>query len=344
MSQTTTLCEFLENTGAELRIYDMGRRVCEISRDDFLRFERTETAYPLPMQQKAWFALVQLRPHVSKEPLIWFLCFDLDEQGKLVLATRDYFIHRFVELASDNKQETDLDAALQDNPFTFKPREDKLANLNAVVNRDLGMPASQYFDHAKDYFGGKLGWEQWNFIGYQGIADLAARKSDPHICRLLSEAIEHLPDEPLHALCQCLENHQVGELLGNALQVRLARALSSESPSPALLAALLRGLSRAEPERIGEATREVLAHPAATNPEILAAVGGRAWEALLQKPVARAYLERLASEDVPQDVFNHCLGDLLRQPALQAQILAELRAEDRPEAVARAFQKMLGTQ
>ncbi len=339
---TPTLCGFLEDTGAQVRIYDMGRRVCEIARDDFERFEHTEIPYPLPMQQKAWFALVQLRPEISEEPTIWFLRFDLDEQGKLILATRDYFIQRFLELANEGADKLDLGTALEDNPFTFKPREDRMANLNALLGRALGRPPSQYFVHAQEYFSGKLGWDQWNFIGYQGIADLAVRQAEPQITRLLSEAIPQLPKEPLIALCQCLENQTQAAPLGEALLARLHQALQLSKSEPYLIAALIRGLSRANAETRGQAVDLVLAHDCSHDPEVLAAIGGRAWESLLEPATLRAYIERLASEEVGQDIFNQCLADLMRLPGFRDGVLAELRSPARSERVALAFQSMLG--
>ena len=341
MTQSITLCEFLENTGAQLRIYDMGRRIVEIPRDDFLAFENTSIPYPQPMQQKAWFALVQRRKADAGEPVIWFLRLGLDEQAKLEQATRDYFIHRFVELAGATQGDTDLASALNDNPFTFKPREDKLANLNAVVKRDLGEAPSQYFEHARDYFAGKLGWDQWKFVGYQGIADLAARHSKPQVLRLLTEAVPKLPDEPLVALCQCLENHPLADDLGEALRERLASAVNRGDTPPSLLAGLLRGLSQASPRLLKAALSDVLGHPAANDAEVVAAIGGRAWEALQDERLARAYLERLASPAVGQDIFNHCVADLLHMPQLQENVLQVLRSPQRSQRLADAFQALL---
>ena len=338
---TSTLCGFLEDTGAQVRIFDMGRRVCEITRDDFVRFENTEMPYPLPMQQKAWFALAQMRPDIS-EPTIWFLRFDLDEQGKLILATRDYFIQRFLELANEGADKQDLATALEDNPFTFKPREDKMANLNALLGRELGRPPSQYFLHAREYFSGKLGWDQWNFIGYQGIADLAARQAEPQISRLLRDAIPQLPNEPLIALCQCIENQALADQLGEALLARLDQALQLSDIEPYLVAALIRGLSRANAQTRGQAVGLVLAHDCSEDPEILAAIGGRAWESLREPATLHAYIERLASQGVGQDIFNHCLADLMRLPGFRDGVLAELRSPARSQRVALAFQNMLG--
>ena len=42
-----------------------------------------------------------------------------------------------------------------------------------------------------------------------------------------------------------------------------------------------------------------------------------AWEALQRPEVARAYLQRLASEGVEQTIFDHCVSDLLRLPGLR---------------------------
>lgn len=341
MSTGTTLTDFLEDTGARLRFYDMGRRVTPIPRADFLAFERNEAPYPYPLQQKAWFAVVQERPQHLSEPVIWFLRFDLDEQAKLVLATRDYLIHRFVEIASEAPGETEFGEAMRDNPYAFAPREDKMANLHAQVHRDLGLGASQYFAHARAYLSGKPGWEQWNFVAYQGLADIAARQDEPEIIALLESALPQLPQEPLVALCQCLENHVPGKEIANALRQRLERALEDPDTQPVLLAALLRGQSQAEPRQLADTVLSLLRDPRATDLEALAAIGGRAWEVLAQPEVAKAYLETLASAPVAPNVFDHCVADLLRLPTLQPHILAVLRAPDRSERLANAFQAML---
>ena len=88
-------------------------------------------------------------------------------------------------------------------------------------------------------------------------------------------------------------------------------------------------------------TTQILQHDISTDPEVLAAIGGRAWETLDDPAILRSYIERLASEPVAQDIFNHCLADLMRMPGLREGILRLLRAPDRSEQVAQAFQKMI---
>ena len=340
MNASLTLTEFLENTGATLDFYDVGRRVSAISRDDFLAFEKTELSYPFPLQKKAWLAVLQQRPTSLSEPVIWFIRFDLDEQGKLVQATRDYFLHRFVELAAEaaDGKTSDLGAALEDNPYVFKPRDDKLANLNAQLGLHLNRGPSQYFEHAKAYFSGAVGWDQWAFVGFQGIADLAARISDNEIADLITQSIPHLPNEPLVALCQCLENQALPDELAKSLTTKL----DSESIDAAVLAALVRGLSQAPQSYRDLAIRKALSTAFATDPEILAAIGGRAWEAMQSPEIALEYLETLANKKVDQAIFNHCISDLLRISTLQQPLLAVMRDPKRSDQLAHAFQAMLG--
>lgn len=338
--KTLTLTSFLENTGAQLSFYDVGRRIEVIDRYKFEQFENTATSYPYPMQGKAWIALVQQRPQDLSEPLIWFLRFDLDEQSKLIQATRDYFIHRFIELAKEKPKNADLSKALEDNPFTFKPREDKLANLHALLGRTLERPPSQFFTHACDYFSGTAGWDQWQFVGFQGIAELAARIDQRSTEEQLTKALPQLPDEPLSALCQCLENHPLPNPLAAAVAKRIDTALDANEP-PVLIANLLRALAKADESLRTNALQRVLEHPSASDPEILAAIGGRLWETLHTPWVARAYLQTLAEQAVDQTIFNHCLSDLLRLPNLQQPLLEQLRDPNRTPEVAAAFGRML---
>jgi hypothetical protein len=340
MTESLTLTEFLENTDASLRFYDVGRRVSPISRDDFLAFEKTELSYPFPLQKKAWLAILQQRPTSLTEPVIWFIQFDLDEQGKLIQATRDYFLHRFIELATEaaDGNTSDLGAALEDNPYVFKPREDKLANLNAQIGVLLKREPSQYFEHAKAYFSGAVGWDQWAFVGYQGIADLAARIKDNEIADLITQAIPHLPNEPLVALCQCLEN----QILPDTLAIILSTKLERKIENVAVLAALIRGLSQAARKIRDTAIQKALSTKHAADPEVLAAIGGRAWEAMQNPEIALIYLETLASNKVDQSIFNHCISDLLRISTLQQPLLTIMRDPKRSDRLAQAFQSMLG--
>lgn len=335
-----TLYEFLEQTGARVRGYDLGRRIGPIARDEFVAFERATAPYPRPMQRQAWFGLVQVAAAPSAEPLIWFLRLDLDEQGLLVQAGRDYLLGRLLESAQADSRGADPQVFLQDNPYAFTPREDRMALFNALLRADLGLPPSRFYAHALDYFHGRPGWSQWGFVGYQGIADVACRHHDEP----LSSALAQLPPEPLVVLCHCLESRAVSPALGDALIDRLRRAAAEQSSDIALLAALLRGLAGSVRQaRVAQAMVELLQLPLARHIEVLAAISGRAWELLLAPGHLRLFLERLAENPHGQPAFEHCVADLLSLPALAPSVRNAMRDADQSAAVRTAFERMLPT-
>ncbi|MEJ1341617.1 MAG: DUF3549 family protein [Candidatus Sedimenticola sp. (ex Thyasira tokunagai)] len=353
MSSISTITEFLESTGIQLFPFDIGRRISPLGRDSFLRFEKTEEAYPFPLQRQAWFALVCHREQIGIEPFIWFLRFPLDEQGKLLQATRDDFMHRLMDRLGEKLQESDeqqqqsMDNALKDNPYTFKPREERMALFHAQVSRLLKKPPSDFYSHAQEYFAGELGWEQWAFVGYQGIADIAVRFAEGENAKLLNRAIDEAPLQPLEALCHCLESESIPTLLAQALIARTSNELENESPDPALLTATVRGISNAtDPVLRDQLITSVLKHPCSANIEILAAVSGRAWEALKSQEVATLYLERLAENDSGQEAFSHSLVDLLFLPEMRDSLLQAMRNPQRSgnlsTAIGNFFQSVNG--
>lgn len=346
MTEATSLFEFLEAAGAQLRIYDMGRRVSEIPRDTFLRFESTEIPYPQPLKGQAWFGISMLDQEKSAEPVIWFLRLPLDEQGKLVLAVRDYFLSRLMEVAilqqGKKRKEKAIEDAFKDNPHIFKPREDRMAVFHAKLTRDLGRAASRYYEHAQQYFSGAIGWDQWEFVGLQGIADLAARWQQSDNLRVLTAAIHQLPQQPLIALCHCLENEPIPLPLSDELLHKLDTELAKSSPRLALVTALLRGLSDSvsQQHRRGMIER-VLASHLGHHIEVLAAISGRAWEELELPDLTSRYLEALARCDEGQAAFNECLRDLLAIPGLREPVLSAIRNPARSDRLAEAFASML---
>ena len=341
-SPINTITEFMESTGTKLRVFDMGRRISKISRDSFLQFEQCQLPYPYPIQQQAWFALLFQDNNKKVEPFIWFLRFPLDEQGKLLLATRDDFMHRLMERIGENlqaaKEGNQLDAALKDNPYTFKPRDDRLAVFHAKASLIFKHPPSQYFEHAKSYFSGELGWDQWSFVGYQGIAELAARQDDTDINRIVVTAIPYLPDQPLEALCHCLENEPVNMEINAALNTRMDDLLLQPEPNSLLIAACLRGIASSQSKNLKQAQlTAMLQHKYATSPDILAAISGRLWEALLDDNLRMLYLEKLAINTSGQDFFNQCLSDLMFIPGMRQPFLESIRNPNRSSELGAAI-------
>jgi hypothetical protein len=343
MPKPCTLTELLEAAGYRLTFRDMGRRIVELPRDEIVRFERSETAYPLPLQQQAWLGLLLLNDELpATDPLIWFIRLPLDEQGKLVLAARDEFLHRLLESLGDHLQAEvsgeKLQTALEDNPFTFRPKEERMAVLHAKITLQLDQPPSRYYSHARKYFNGEIGWDQWSFLGYQGIADMAIRQSEDGNQQRLAAAIPRLPPATLEALCHCLENEAVSEQIAHALRQRAEQALAGNRPDPQVLSACLRGISQSHSDDLKRLLmEEVLSHDISKRSDILAPIGARAWECLLDDRIRDRYLVRLAENDQGQAFFDVMLSDLLYLPDTRAIMLSSLRSHERPSVLERAI-------
>ena len=337
----STLIQLLEESGVRIRLYDMGRRVNKIERKQFLQFEHAQISWPAPLMRQAWFGML-MESDDTQQIQIWFLHLPLDEQAKLVQPSRDYFLQRLLEAWRYNQQQSNasqLQDALKDNPCTFKPREDRLAVFHAKVSLDLNRKPSRFYLHAMDYFDGKPGWDQWSFVGYQGIADIAARYAQHE--KRIAAALPHLPPEPLIALCHCLENEKVPHCIATPLAQLLQQQLQAIKPDIPQTAALLRALSNSSATSIEHSAIEsVLQHPAlASDIEVLAAISARAWELLLQPKFARMFLHALAGEGIEQQGFDQLMQDLLFIPSVHQPLMETLKQAERNSTVANRFEQ-----
>jgi len=334
-----TLCEFLQQTGARVQFYDMGRRLVEIPGADMLAIERQQQAYPQPFLRNASLGVLfyyEDNNGVSSDQQIWFLKFPLDEQGLLQQAARDDFLRRMVErLAEQTLARHDPDSTQgppdmpEDNPHGFTPREDRMACFHARVARQLGQPTSQFYAHAADYFTGNNGFEQWNFVGLQGIADVATRLDENDNLATLIKAIPQLPITPFAALCSCLENEAIAPALSAALSTRITTALQESDANIAAntIAAAIRGLSHGHDQQtLVSALHRVLDSDSGCNVEVLATIAGRAWQCLEQDDTRRAFLCNLALCDAGQGAFDSIMADLMFMPGLRQPLLDELRS------------------
>ncbi|MCP3662889.1 MAG: DUF3549 family protein [Gammaproteobacteria bacterium] len=347
MEKLKTLIQFLQHDGAEVFCFDLGRRITPVDNSLMLAFERTEQPYPYPLQQQAWFGLLIKTIEPQKEPLIWFLRFPLDEQGKLLQAARDDFMQRLIERLGTNLKALsngkEIESALDENPYSFKPRDERLAIFHANATRLLDTPASKFYDHAREYFNGSTGWDQWSFVGYQGIADVAARVDIDDNQQRLVDALPHLPPRPLEALCHCLENQPISSTMTQSLLDRLQQILDSEGPDSTVIAALLRGVGfSTAPALRDEVVERVLTQPVAAKIEILAAISGRCWESLHAPKLSGLFVEALAGNDGGQNHFDRIIGDLLFIPGMREPLLTALRDPERSDQLREAIGSFFG--
>ncbi|MGV6810589.1 MAG: DUF3549 family protein [bacterium] len=342
-----SISDFLQASGFSYHVYDLGRRVQRISPTLFAEIEQQTIAYPYPLKQTAWLGIIfyqtgenpqhipqntQDTPQkITPQPVIWFLKFPLDEMGLLSLQARDGFLQQLLKHLGENikalhhgEQLTD---ALQESPFAFKPKQERLAMFHALVTQRLDLPPSQYYAHVQAYLQGKLGFEQWAFLGLQGMADLVARLTSKEASsqqsnqRLLSQAINQLPDTPLILFAQLLENVVIDQVLSKALEQRLHQAMAEQAPL-GLIVALLQGLSNSDTPELRYAIWRQLLNTAdyGKQLDVLVVLSGRAWRDLLYDDLLIVYLEQAAQGE--QAHFNALLLDLMALPDMRPAILA----------------------
>jgi len=231
--------------------------------------------------------------------------------------------------------------SLKESPFSFKPREDRLAVFHALATVELKENPSQHYAPTQDYLSEKIGFEQWQFLGLQGIADVIARLDEDDNAATLASALPNLPEVPLDRFMQCLENVRYSGKLGASVAKRIEQEMNAEPKQAALMASLLRALSSSEAksERLRLIT-EVLSSEWRQEVEVLAAISGRAWADLKKDTIMQPFLEAAALQE--QDVFNILLVDLMTIPDMRSKVLVGLRNPERSAALSKRIGSFMG--
>jgi hypothetical protein len=350
--QLSSITDFLRQGDFQFRIFDLGRRVCRVSNQLFEKIENQQAVYPYPFQQSAWLAIVFWDKAKRNEAIIWFLRFPIDELGYLQLASRDAFLQQLFDQLAQNaraqQQGQTLADTLKESPFAFKPNEDRLAVFHAKTNKILGQKASHYYAHTQYYLRGDVGYEQWKFLGLQGIADIIARLDEDNNAAVLAKAIPHIPEQPLSIIANLLEHSEPNKVLSDVLLKKLQQQFEPFSASSdiqasitttqiqaaiPLLAALLHALSNSQIASIRQqAWHLLLQSNLSTEIELLAVLSGRAWQDLRDETLFHTFLEALAHCSPEQ--FFILLVDLMALPNMREPLLKVMRSRERSEQLA----------
>ncbi|ELA9388738.1 DUF3549 family protein [Vibrio parahaemolyticus] len=331
MENIQTLTQLLKNSHCEYQIFDLGRRIKTINSQLFADIEKGLCPYPYPMQRKAHLAIAYWNE--QKQPWIWFLKFELDERGLLKQSDIGNFIKYVVEAMGTRLSEEmseEQQQKLSNNPYTFKPSEDKMAVFHSQVRANLDLPTSQYYEHTQHYFTGGLGWENWQTVGLQGITDIAARLGKEQNAVTLRKALNHLPNEPLYALLGALEHVDLQERLAQRIAEKAQQEIHSTEPDLFLLSALTRALAGAPTEVSLPALEAILQSPRLSHQEVLIGIAGRAWHLLSDAKIAEQFLLRLAQTG-NQTLFNQLFADLVMLPELRMVLLPLLHSSPSEE-------------
>jgi hypothetical protein len=333
MSQISSLSELMKLSNSSYRVYDIGRKIEKLSKTSFEKIERQQLPFPNPLQGHAYLAIAFWQQQ-GAEPFLWFIKLPLDEQGLLNQGARNHFIAIIIEAlgknlaAETNKRQDEL---LKGNPYHFTPPQYKLAALNSILKFELKQNASSHYEHCQLYLSGKLGWQQWQGVGVQGLCDIAARLESDNNASLIAESLNALPLEVLTPLATALEN----QLLPQKLLAAVLKELQQQPEKPRQLA-LLRTLAASCDHPKVSGFIQALLNQQQLSLEILVTIAGRCWLQLKELSVMMSFLEQLIKLEDTQ-AFNSIFQDLIAIPAIRPVMMQAIRQPDRSAALVKAI-------
>ena len=350
MDTIDTISQLLHSSNSQFRVYDIGRKIEKISKEQFEKIELNQIPYPTPLQSHACFAIAFWQKK-SPQPYLWLLKLPLDERGLLNQGARNHFIAIIVEaLGSDLTQDANerQEEILKSNPYLYTPAQYKLAALNSKIRFELKQPPSEHLSLFITYLSDKNDWENWQTVGVQGITDFTVRireniSNQESYSQQLVNALPHLPNEVLLPLCGALENEvfsvELIDALLDLLQTKLKTAKESNKQDEELIQIqqhLLRSLaSNCQHVHVATFINALLAKKKVA-PELLITLSGRCWLALANPKQLMAFLEHLiVCED--KALFNSLFKDLVAIPVIRPIVFQCMRAPERSNGLSQAI-------
>ncbi|WP_404339380.1 DUF3549 family protein [Pseudoalteromonas mariniglutinosa] len=337
--QIATLGQLLDAAGTTWRAFDIGRHITKLDKKQFLAIEQTHQPYPYPLAGHAWLAIQFWDKTASSQPYVWFLKLPLDEQSRLVSASRDHFANMVLEALGTELTGEQADGKLDNNPYVFTPNANKLAAFNAHIKCLLKQPASHYYEHAQRYFSGQLGFEHWQTVALQGIADFALRLSHDDNLANLTTAWPQLPVEVLQPLSAMLEHVELPTTLAQQLLDYGLDAIKQQDTLA--LTAALRSLSSAPAHGLtAQLIDASLASTSNTHSDLLLTIAGRCYRQLENPERLHIFMDCCAHHTEIDTLFVSIFADLVAIPAIRPHLLSLLRLENRSETLARAIGRL----
>ncbi|TYK66360.1 DUF3549 family protein [Colwellia echini] len=344
-----TLSELLKLSGSQYRLYDIGRLVTKLSKEQFEKVELNQLPYPTPVQGHACIAIAFWQKQ-SAQPYLWLLKLPLDERGLLNQAARNHLIAIIVEaLGGDLTQEATKkqEELLSSNPYLFTPAQYKLASLNSKIKVDLKQAPSEYFSVFKQYLtlnlesNQKPDWNNWQHIGVQGITDFVARINQDNHSELLRGALPYLPDEVLSPVCSALENEHYPVALLDVVIAEFSTTLISSattgtSEQQAKSTQLLRALAASSDHPHVKVLVAQLLNKNEVNVELLITLSSRCWQALADNKILICYFEQLLKQN-DLALFSSVFKDLVTLPLVRHVVFECIRSENRSAELAQAI-------
>ena len=321
----------------------MGRRVSKIKVTDFEKFEQAELPYPYPYQQTAWVGILFWNIKNKEQHNIWFIRMPLDERGFINVASRDEFLDMVLSrigerIAAKNSDENELTHALKDNPYVFKPTEENMAAFHSKSKQMLGLSPSAYLTDLITYISTDDAnvLNNWQHLGIQGFTDLAVRQDKPEISKIITRALDKLPEKPFCAICNALENESCSTALMTKISDLVDGIIQANNDNDEAINRVnscIRAFGSYTGSLKHNVVNKILQSNFGTIPSVLIMIAAKCWEALDDEALLKLYLEKLSLNPSGDTLFNALIADQMFLPGRRDKILQIFRNPDRSESL-----------
>ncbi|WP_416305680.1 DUF3549 family protein [Neptunicella sp. SCSIO 80796] len=334
MQDISTISEFLLQAGTQYCVYDLSRGIRPLSTQQFLDIEAAQIPHPFPRQQHGWFALLFNNKQLSGQHYIWFVKLPLDELGKVIDAGRLEFLQIIITALGQQLENAEkANGQLPDNPYSFVPSQQQMADFNSLSRKSLGLAPSQHHAAAQAYFSNPQ-QQDWQQLALQGISDFVVFSSQTMLTNIMNEQLTHLPTQVVVSLFSSLENQTLNKTVTIAI-IDWAKKHNNDNRQVALA---LRALSLSTAETVvSQFISQLLSDQQQTPLELLIVIAGRHWQKLEQDSLLLPFFEQLANANVDEPVFAPLFADLAQIPSLRERVLAILRLPEKSAALADAI-------
>jgi hypothetical protein len=322
-----SLSEFLLHAGTEYRVFDMGRGLRAVEQQPFLELENGSAPVPFPRQGKAWFAVAfwQASHAVSmdaKQQFLWFLSLPIDEESRIVSASRNHFLQLVVEAL---QKDPNLENGLPDNPYVFTPTETQRGQVSAQVYTLFNEDINAQTQSVKAYLSAPGAFDWQKLVAQDIYLSAHAINADLELTQTLILAYNNLSTPFKTTLLKALEVIQLNDTLQQFLIDTFNRI---NVDSDKLL--ILQAIGEATPNiQLQSLVASILSDSANNDIDLLSVIAARHW-AQLSPGILRLFFTACIQLDEKEErdgeLFVGFYKDLVAIPALRQHAIGVLKA------------------
>ncbi|MEP4891491.1 MAG: DUF3549 family protein [Aliiglaciecola sp.] len=331
--EISSISEFLLHAGTDYRVFDMGRTIREIPSQEFLEQENGQIKPAFTRAQHGWFGIVFWDKTRSEQQYIWFVKLPTDENGFIVSACRNHFLQIIVDALGAELENADKkNGQLPENPYSFVPNQNQIADFNSKSKKVLSLGKSQYFDAAKAYIQSPMVID-WQSIALQGLSDLVAEIHSVEIYNAICRHFSQFPEQVQYQLLISMENYP----LPDACVQTIVTWLNQHPEDEVKWQHGLRALSQtSDSEKVVAILNQTLQSQLSNKHNILVIISGRLWHHLATPELLLNFFEKVAEADANFDLFMGIFQDLVQLPDIREQVLSMLRTPNKSNSLSAA--------